>query len=187
MKRIGIFALALALTPSIALAQQNPPGPGPDAMSHPGFAAMRQVHEQMAQLRKQARLQMLASLSPAHRAMLANVVGQLAISSNPDPRAAAQLIDRALSPGEAQSVLNVEAQARTQMRSMMQAARSQFEASLTPDQRAQMEERESKRGQFAGQHRQPTADPGRSLLRAVTGFGGGHPGGRGNGGPPPQQ
>jgi len=187
MKRIGILALALALTPSIALAQQNPPPPGPDGMSGPGFAAMRQTHEQIAQLRKQARLQMLASLSPAHRALVANVIGQLAISSNPDPRAAAQLIDRSLSPGEARSVLTVEEQARTQMRSMMQAARTQFEASLTPDQRAQMEQREQKHAQFAGQHRQHTPDAGRSLLRATMGFGGGHEGGRGMGGPPPQQ
>jgi Spy/CpxP family protein refolding chaperone len=173
---------------------------------------MRQLRMQMMQIRQQARQQMLAALTPAHRQLLANVVGQLAIAPTPDRRAAARKLDAALSPTEAHAVLAAELSARNQSRSLMQTARAQFEASLTPDQKAAMAAREANRpkwqgggpGQEPGQgpwqgrgrmHRTP--DAGRTLLEvALGGPGEGHgmgrgpgrgpgPGPGGPGGPPP--
>ncbi|GEM_PF-2310776 len=68
---------------------------------------------------------MLNALTPAHRTLLSNVVGQLAVSPTPDFRAAAQQLDSALSAGEKQSILNAETTARSQMRNAIAQMRSQ--------------------------------------------------------------
>jgi hypothetical protein len=177
MKRIGLLTLAFLLAPVAGFARDAPP-PGPptvaaDAPNPQRFAAMRQDRQQMEQLHAQARTQMLAALSPAHRTALANIVGQLAVAPNPDPRAAAQQLDALLSTGEKQSILNIETQVHAQMRTMMQAARARMEASLTPDQRAQMESRMTERQDRPHQKQQP--DAGRALLMTAIHAGG--PGG----------
>jgi len=181
MKRIGLLTLAFLLAPVAGFAEDAPP-PGPPAVAEDGgpnpqrFAAMRQEREQMEQLHTQARAQMLAALTPAHRAMLANVIGQLAISASPNPRAAALQIDAALSTGEKNSVLNVETQLHTQMRAMMEARRAQMEAAMTPEQKADMQQRMANRP--ARPHVAHTPDAGMALLGLAA-----HEGGPGMGGP----
>jgi hypothetical protein len=197
MKRIALVALALVLAPVIGSAQDAPPpGPPPDgAMSAPNpqrMAAMRQVREQMMQLRTQTRTEMLAALTPQHRTAIANVLGEAAVSPNPDPRVVAQRIDSLLSRSEAQNVVNLAASERANARSMMESARAQFVASLPPDEQAKMKDREAAMAARPRPERdERTPDPGRELLRTMLGFdspsprgfGVPGPGGPGPGGP----
>jgi Spy/CpxP family protein refolding chaperone len=202
MKAIAILTFALALTPGLAFAQTNPAPPpdGPAGMGRPrpDFAQMQQLRKQMMQIHQQARQQALGELSPAHRELLANVVGQLAVSPNPDREAAARTLDAALSPSEAGAILATEKSARDQSRSLMETARQQFEANLTPDQKAAMAARDANRPKWQGQgpgarHEHRTPDAGRTLLELALGHGEGRgPGmrgpegpGPGMGGPPP--
>jgi hypothetical protein len=199
MKVFTTLGLILALSPAAALAQTTAPDTA--LPPHPSFAAMEQMHAQMEQLHQQARLQILAALTPAHRALLASVVGQLAIAPNPDRAGAARTLDAALTQTEGRTILSVVANERTQSHSMMEAARQQFEASLTADQRAQMQTRMESREQghstaWAGRAGQTSAavtaernDPGVKLLELAAG--GGHDRMfmtmHGPGGPPPPQ
>jgi hypothetical protein len=193
MKRIALVALAFVLAPVIGAAQQDapPPGPPPDgAAAAPNpqrMAAMRQMREQMVQLRTQTRSQMLAALTPQHRTAIANLIGQAAISPNPDPRVVAQRIDALLTRSEAQSVVNLAASERVNARNMMESARAQYVATLTPDEQAKMKEREANMAaRPRPQREQRTPDPGRELLRSMLGFGGGggmRGGAHGYGGP----
>jgi Spy/CpxP family protein refolding chaperone len=196
MKSIALLGFALAMSPTLVAAQSSPsPDAAAPAVSHPSFAAMQQMHEQLEQIHRQARLQMLASLTPAHRTLLASVIGQLAISANPDRQVAARSLDAALSQNEQRSVLSVATNAHTQERSLMEAARTQFEASLTPEQRAAMQERmashEAQRPAGMALAAKEPADAGMMLLDLA--IGAGHEGGRafgfrgpGPGEPPPQ-
>jgi hypothetical protein len=194
MKRlVAILSLGLLLSPSLAFAQESPAQPAP-ARSTPNAqmrTLMEQARTQMVQIHAQARNQMLGSLSPAHRTAVANVVGQLAIAQNPNPALAARQIDAVLTQAEGQSILRTHAAAKAQMLTLRTQMRAQFESSLTPDQRAQME---AHRAQLAQQHpggmnaRPSSTDPGTILLRALSPAGAGHwmhggPGG--HGGPSP--
>jgi predicted phage gp36 major capsid-like protein len=107
---------------------------------------------------------MLGALSPAHRTLLANIVGQLAISANPDPRVAAQQLDAVLTTGEKQSILSIHTQLRAQMRTMMEAARARMEASLTPDEKTEMNERDAKWQDRPHSEMRAAPDAGRELL-----------------------
>jgi hypothetical protein len=195
MKSIALFTFALALAPGLAFAQTATTPVAPPAADggfqhpHPSFAQMQQLHAQMTQIHTQARLQILASLSPAHRALLANIIGQLAIAPNPDRAAAARALDAALTPGEARSILATQTAARNQSHTLMENARAQFEASLSADQRAQMAQRDAERPADARPPMQRTLDPGRTLLEVALGHGEGHGFGPhgGFGGPPPPQ
>ena len=117
--KTALFALSLALlgAPVAVLAQANPGQHDSD----PRFQAM----QQMRQLHQQARIAMLNSLSPASRNLLASVVGQLAISPNPDFDAAANRLDAALSPGEKTAILNAHQSLFTQMRTLHEQLRAQ--------------------------------------------------------------
>jgi hypothetical protein len=109
--------LALAVCSTVASAQTAPSA---------DRSAMRQMRQQMTQIRTQARTQMLGTLTPAHRTLLANVAGQLAVAATPNFRAAAQQLDTALSPTEKQAILAADTNARTQMRTAFQQMRSQM-------------------------------------------------------------
>lgn len=170
MKRLGLLAFTLCLAPSLAAAQQPPAGPPPGATGAAvapdpqRFAAMQQMREQMRQLHRQTRTQILAALSPQHRTMVANIVGGFAVASNPDPTSAARQIDAILSPGEKQAVLNVAAAARATMRNAMEAHRAQFVASLSADQRAQMQQH-LQQHEAAEAARPQMADAGSVILK----------------------
>jgi hypothetical protein len=178
MKRsIIIFCLALAAGPAPVFAQQTAPPDGPPpAFASPNpqmIAAMRQSRVQMQQLRQQVRSRMLASLTPAHRTAFANLVSQLALSVEPNPRAAATQLDAILAPAEKQSVLTLAAAERTSMEAIMQQTRAAVEATLSADQRARMAQREAKMEAFRSSHPRAAhaADPGMILLRTLASFG----------------
>src|SRR5579864_3032140 len=124
MKHVALLGLLFLLAaPNVpVLAQNAPPTPNP-AMR----AQFQQLRTQMRQIRTSERSQMLGALTPANRALLANLAGQLATSVNPDYRAAASRLDGALSAGEKQAVLNAAQTARSSARSLMQSMRSHFE------------------------------------------------------------
>lgn len=114
---------ALAAAPLSALAQQGPPpsgmgGPGmggPGMMGGPSMQQMQQMH----QMHEQARTKILAALTPAHKSLLAKVVGDLAIADKPDQAAAAAQLDAALTPAEKTTITSVHTDMMKQMQSMM--------------------------------------------------------------------
>jgi hypothetical protein len=121
---LGAAALGLAvLSPAFALADDQAPSGPPPAVR----AEFVQMHQKMEALHTQARSQILSALTPAHKAAVANVIGQLAIAPNPDPEAAARQLDALLSPGERSQILRVHESMRTEMRSMMEQMHSQME------------------------------------------------------------
>lgn len=125
--KAAIVAVALSTLPCIALADQTGYA-SPSPQMRDAFSAMQQAHAKTDQLRAQARLAALNALTPAHRTLLAQVVGQLAVSSNPDVPRAASSIDTALSPNEQRSIQNISSSLESQSRQIMEAARQQMTA-----------------------------------------------------------
>lgn len=137
---------------------------------------MEQMHQQFAQMHQQARAQMLAALTPQHRAFVGNVVSQLAVAVTPNRQAAAAQIDAALTPSEKQSILNIHTTLKNNARGMMTAQRARFEAPMSPDQRAAMQSRHAgERGGWESRER-VAQDPGEILLRTLFGGEGAHMG-----------
>jgi len=148
------LAVAISLAPLGALAgEPGAPGPMPPMPMMMGggvqlttqqhqqlMQIMEQTHQQLDQLHTQARAHILGSLTPAHRTLLAQVVGELAISANPDRDAAAHQLDAALSPAEAQSILATHNALKAQAESIMQNSFKQTQSVFTAQQRAQMEQ-----------------------------------------------
>jgi hypothetical protein len=141
-------------------------------------AALEQLRFQVQQFRLQTRTRLLAALTPSHRAAVANIVGQLALTPNPNPRAAAQALDAMLAPSEKQSILNISLAGRANMRALRRQQKAIFEATLTAAERAQAAQREAKRQAYRQSHPRPThvPDPGAIVVRTLS-FGG--PGRRG--------
>jgi hypothetical protein len=162
MKKFAIIGLLAALTATAApsLAQGVPPAPNP---------AMRQqfqaMHARMQQIRSTERSQILGALTPAHRALLATVAGELATSVTPDFKGAASRLDAALSAGEKQAIVNAAQSARDQRRSLMQSMRSQMPEHMN---RPPMPNRM--------QYSKRTPDAGRILLGLTAGGEGMHGG-----------
>ncbi len=90
----------------------------------PGFD-QGQGRQQLRQLRQQAQQETLNALTPAHRTLLTQVVGQLRNQPNPDMQGAARTLDSALSPSERQSVLSIAGRYESQMRQLRQNAGGQ--------------------------------------------------------------
>lgn len=108
-----IFAVLLVGSLAVpALAQQH------RAMMPEMSSAQMQ---QLRQMHMQVRSQILGYLTPAHKTLLAQIAGQLAISPNPDYDGAASRLDAALSPSEKQNVMNAANAAMAKMRAMMAA------------------------------------------------------------------
>jgi hypothetical protein len=128
MRRLLLVLFASAIiVPVGALADptvNQPPPPQMDA----GFQYMQQAHAQVQQLQAKARLTALNALSPAHRALLAEVAGQLAIAPNPDVNAAARTIDSALTQTEGRNIASISSSLQTQSQQVMEAARQQMMA-----------------------------------------------------------
>lgn len=155
MKNLIPAMLAVAITcVPLGASAGEPSGPefgrhmSPAMVQHLGLTAqqqqqwqqvMTQNRQQMEQLHQQARTKILGSLTPAHRALLAQVAGSLATAPNPDENAAARQLDAALSPGEAQAVVSTHNAFRSQMRALMQGAHQRMLSILTSQQRAQMQ------------------------------------------------
>jgi hypothetical protein len=171
MKWHALLLTILCAVPAVASAQQGPPPPdgGP-----PG--PMQADRQKMMQMREAFRSSVLQALTPEHRALLAKVVGDLAVADNPDPKAAAEQLDSALSSGEKDAILKAASDMQAQMKSQMDAMRSQWQ-SAHPD-----------ASPPAGRpmNAQRTPDPGRILLMVAGGGGGPMMMGPRGGGPPRQ-
>jgi len=149
-----VLAAAISLVPLGAIAGEPSAPAQPGSPMPPGMffdridltssqrqafgQIMTQTHQQLEQLHNQARSKVLGDLTPAHRTLLAQVVGSLAIAPNPDRDAAVRQLNAALSAGEAQAVVSTHNAAMAQMQSIMESAHQKFQALLTPQQRAQM-------------------------------------------------
>ncbi len=98
----------------------------------------RRFHEQMMHLHDSARAAILHSLTPAHRALLARIVGDLSVALHPDRDAAARRLDAALSAGEKHYILNEGRYVMDQMHALMDRMRSQMMGTMTTQQRQRM-------------------------------------------------
>jgi len=154
MKNIAFLSFALLLAPAVASAQTAATVP-----DHGPSAGMIRMHEQMMQARQQVRAQMLGALTPAHRTLLASVVGGLAVSPSPNVEAAAKQLDAALSPQESRAILDVEASFHAQMRAAMQSLENSGD----------VPKHEAPPGEM---HVKRAPDAGFALLHAALGFGG---------------
>jgi hypothetical protein len=128
------------------------------------MAGFKQMHDQAERIHRAERTQVLAALTPAHRALLASIVGNMAIAANPDHKAAAARLDAALSPAEKSAVLAAHKTAMTQMHDAMQAMMAQMP-----------QPQGSPRPHPTWQHREHhTASAGELVLTITSGHGGPH-------------
>ena len=170
-----LLNLVLTFAPAV-VAAQNTPLPmtgGSPTLNVQQQAALRQLRVQFQQSRLQARTRLLAALTPAHRAAVANIVGQLALTLNPNPRAGAQALDTVLTPAEKQSILSIVAAERANTQTLRQHQKAIFEATLTAAQRAQAAQREAQRQAYRRGHQRPmhVPEPGAIVLRTLGSFG----------------
>jgi hypothetical protein len=122
---LATLGFAALVGPGLALAQETAQPPTAAQMQS-RMAEFQAVHQKMEQIHAQGRAQLLAALSPAHKAALANYIGQMAVATNPNPEVTARQIDALLTPAESQSVLRIHATLRDQMRSVMEQARTEM-------------------------------------------------------------
>ncbi|MBV8162696.1 MAG: hypothetical protein JOZ91_00345 [Candidatus Eremiobacteraeota bacterium] len=105
--------------------QQRPVDSGIQARIEQQFKASGQ---QIQRDRQEAENTMLAALAPAHRQLLAHIVGDLATNPNADAATAVRRLDAALIPGEKQAVLSASDTLRhsyfDEMKKLEQASRA---------------------------------------------------------------
>jgi len=77
-------------------------------------------------MHEQLRSQILAALTPDHRAAVASAIGDMVIAASPDPSATAKQIDGILSPGEQQKVVSLHETFVTQSQALMQQLHAQL-------------------------------------------------------------
>ncbi len=95
---------------------------------------------QLLATERAARAAMLAELTPAHRELLARIVGRLAVASQPNDDAAAAQLDMALSRSEVQTIANTETLMHDRMLEGFEHFISPFEEGMTPGQRRSFEQ-----------------------------------------------
>jgi hypothetical protein len=179
-----IFALILAFAglPVLGLAQMQQSGTMP-AGGSPQFTQQqmrqhlqifRQYAEKMRAAQSSARATVLSSLTPAHRALLARIAGQLAVSTNPDRRAAARQLDAVLSSREKSVILSQQSHVMSQMRAYGEQMHHQMTSMMTQAQRSQMQTMMAHHGGMMMRHheRRLANDPGAALLRMAMREGG---------------
>jgi hypothetical protein len=133
MKSISLAVLAavIVILPAMGLADQGSYAT-PSPQMRQAFQYMEQARVKVDQLHAQARMAMLSALSPAHRTLLAQVVGQLAISPSPNVNQAARTLDASLSQGEGRTILSISQSLENQSRQIMEAAHQQMMAAMPP-------------------------------------------------------
>jgi hypothetical protein len=89
-----------------------------EAALHRDFGRYLVEQKQMFQYREQARTEIVDALSPAHRQLLASVVGQLTVAPNPQVVAAAKQLDAALTSKEKQTILAADARFQDQWQAL---------------------------------------------------------------------
>lgn len=189
----GFLALILALSilPVAAIAQSAPSitSDAPPAMTDQQRQAMfkefKAIHDQEEALHKQYRAQVLNSLTPIHRQTVGNLIGQLAISANPDKSVTAKQIDVLLSGSERNAILgahnNYLAQSKKLHEDAMQQMQKYFPAGASQGMGHKMHSMNGKPHMLMN-------DPGEILLRTLSGDEGhGMHGGMFRMGPPPAQ
>ena len=168
MKRaLAILSLLVLGMPALALADENTAPAVAPAVRQQVHQEMRQARAQMHQLHAQARAETLSALTTAHRQLLANVVGQLAIAANPDREAAARQLNAALSASERQAILNIHQNFVTQAKALRASIRAQIGSQLPADMQAKLAQRAAK-AQARAASRSPL-DAGNILLRVAMG------------------
>ncbi len=123
MKHVIFLGLAAAIlvTSGPLIAQTLPATVSKPAMSR----QFLQMQSQMQQIRNAERSQIIEALTPAHKALLANIVATLATSVTPDVGGAVRRLDGALSAGEKQAILNAAQTAGIRERAYIQSVPSQ--------------------------------------------------------------
>lgn len=137
---------------------------------------MMQMQLQMKQLHRQAKAQLLGSLSSAHRTLLETVIGQQALSEHPDRKAAAAKLDAALSSGERAAILKIHADTAAKARAMMENAHKQMMSSMPADVRAQADKLHAAMAQEMASHPKRTPPTAGALLLGMAHRGGAMPG-----------
>ncbi|HZY97264.1 MAG TPA: hypothetical protein VFE35_09185 [Candidatus Cybelea sp.] len=160
------LALALSLIPVAARADDTNALP---QLTPAQRQAMHQTFErygsQEEQLHQQMRTQILSSLTPVHRRAVAATIGDLAVSTNPDPLAAAKRIDVILSPGERQRVLAAHQAFFNQSRQLHDQMRAELQSEMPAGTNLPFMKHENENGI---EHRIPL-DAGSVLLRVLSG------------------
>jgi hypothetical protein len=171
MKNVFVaLSLALTLIPVSALAQTTPTGVRSitPAQRQAMFQQFQAFHQREEQLHQQFRAQVLGTLSADQRTSVANLIGQLAVSSNPDPQAAATQLDSVLSQGQKQQILSAhntfKAQSKSLHEQMMRQMRNEMPGGGPP-----MGGHEGMQGM---QRTQMQPDAGMILLHLLGSFGG---------------
>lgn len=175
MKNVVVaLSLALTLLPVSALAQTSPTAVRSitPAQRQAMYQQFQQFHQREEQLHQQFRAQILGALSADQRNQAANLIGQLAVSSSPDPRAAAAQLDSILSQGQKQQILNAgntfHAQSKALHEQMMRQMRNSMPGGAGP-----MGGHPGMEG-MQKMHSQMQPDAGMILLHVLNGFGGEH-------------
>jgi hypothetical protein len=110
MRRIASFVLsALALAPLAGTAQTTMPQPAPMVLPDarvPSAAQYDAKMEEVKSARLASRARMVGALTAAHKQLLAQIVGDLAIGPKPDSDAAAARLDAVLSPSESRAIIS---------------------------------------------------------------------------------
>lgn len=207
--KVLVLLLALGFLPIAASAQTMPPpapaetaAPAAPPAMNPGgpmhltpaqrremMTNLRRFREQAERIRRTTRARMLAALSAAHRALLARLVGDLAVSSSPNPRAVAHELDAALYASERSAILAASRAQMAQMRALGDEMRAQVESTMPHPANGHGKRMWVQRGMMMRHHHTP--DAGEILLRTAT-MGGGAPRvffmmHTDRGAPPPQQ
>ncbi|MDQ6779752.1 MAG: Spy/CpxP family protein refolding chaperone [Candidatus Eremiobacteraeota bacterium] len=151
-KLIQAAVLAAALTlPVVAVAGEAPvffPLDSPTAQALHLTAQQQQqmsqvwtnAHARLRQLHVDGRSQILGTLSAQQRSSLAQVIGNMAIAANPDEDVAAQQIQNLLTPAQAQRIISLHGALMQQAMNIMQAAKTQADSYLTPEQRQKFQQ-----------------------------------------------
>jgi hypothetical protein len=172
------LSLALIILPATACAQNAPSATSPGSANGqrwPGRQALAPFFRQEEQLRKDFRSKALSALSTSHRTTIGNIIGALAVSSSPDPGAAAQRIDAVLSQSERQTILS----ARDSFEQSSRALHEQMRAQMAQEMNTALPSPPPRT------MRTPSNDAGRVLMMALSPFGSGMMHGHGMGGMPP--
>ncbi|HEV3157547.1 MAG TPA: hypothetical protein VGZ00_09410 [Candidatus Baltobacteraceae bacterium] len=169
----SVLALALIMAPAFGSADETPsPNSAPPQAEHmrhhPDAAAFRAFQEQSLHLRAQTRSAILSALTSEHRSLLSTTVGQLAVSTDPDPRAAARQFNQALSADERQAILRINENFKHRMLALRSTLRQQL-ASQAASQGATKDDWISHSEKSPRPHSSPNA--GMIVLHEALGFG----------------
>jgi len=105
----GLATIALALSSCAHCPTPQEQRAASEALQRRFAAGYATATREMQQARDTALNSMLAALTPAHRAELANLVGQLATTTHPDFAGAARQLDATLTPAEKAAILKASA------------------------------------------------------------------------------